>query len=735
MRKIIPYLLLLASIQLQAQKKPARSIPSAADVNKMMNDAMKQSGASPEELEAMKKMMGNMTAQAKEPTENLPIGLPGKFPRKDPVRIQQANQWVLSSNAQLASYLENLRKAVGAKLAPSVTKAGMELLNQFPSAYQTAHHYSNAAAGCWVAGYPQLGLWIAAQASVKNPGANNNALNNYAAMLTMLGAEQYAIPILNRLHGRFPANYSILNNLGQAWYGLGEFGKAKQYLDSAIIRFPGCAQALQSRAMLEDAQGLTADAIADMKAAARAAYTQERERALKKKGVELTAEDIPLRPAPTGDPLGLEKMIIPGYPHSRNECYDLKPKWDYFKNSLDALDEKLKAEEESLKGKLENLNQLRASMAGKPMNDDDVQKAGWSLPFATKAWLQKEKLMERMYPENVYGSDEARKKIASVEEKVIQLSDERDRTIREGLKSCSCNTRGEGDCVNKECACKVIEKGVDAFIDKSNALLEEANNLKLDYSRKYLNEDAYYSQFAMSDAEFALYQNGLKQQYVSLLRSIEPNLIIASGVPVLLNGPCNADLSNGSGHGLLDFDSLKCPIENSFRVPGIGSITLRCNQMTTEFAPMFLGVKGKYTENWWTGQVSNASFGFEVDVTKAVTVGVSVEGNFDKNGFVNGNVKVEGEVGLVGAGDHESGSPVQVGVSGTVGVTIEIDQNGISDVNVSGDVKAGAELETEGPKSLGKNTPGINLEGSWGINAGPSLEGKGTLVGMTVVQP
>jgi tetratricopeptide (TPR) repeat protein len=725
----------LLAMGLIAQKKPATpSAPPATDINKMADQAIKESGATPEEAAEIKKMMGNIKTASKSPTENLPVAMNGIYPRKDVQRIQEASRIILASPAQLASYLNNLRQALTVKLSPSVSKAGAALLAQFPASYQTGRHLANAAAGCWMAGYPQLGLWIAAQAAVKDP-ANSNTLNVYSAMLIMLGAEQHAIPMLNRLHAQYPANYSVLNNLGQAWYGLGDFAKAMPMLDSAIIRFPGCAQAYQARAMIKDAAGDKTGSIADLKAAIKAAYTQERLRKLKEKGTDVTTNDLAFRPPAPPDPMGLEKLTLPAYPHNRGEVAELAPKWEYFKNSLDDLKERLETGRATAEEAVQSLNETRMEMMGRGLNQSEVNAAGYALPFATKAWTYKQPVIERMAKGLAVGTEAWRNKISWMEAQVNEIGEQRDKTVRDGIGACACKEVHEGDCVDRECACQLINKAADAFLDKANAVLEAANNEILTYNKKLINDDAYYTQYTLSEAEFALYKIDLKLKYVSLLQNIAPDFTMGSGVPVPMVGSCNGDLPTGAGRGLLDFDSLKCPIENTFWVPGIGSITLRCNQMTTELAPIFLNVKAKYTENWWTGQVSNASFGFEVDVTKAVTVGVSVEGNFDQNGFVNGNVKVEGEVGLIGAGDHESGSPVQVGVSGAVGVTIEIDQNGISDVNVSGDVKAGAELETEGPKSLGKNTPGITLEGSWGVNAGPGLDGKGTLGGMTVVQP
>src|SRR5258706_14920881 len=71
-----------------------------------------------------------------------------------------------------------------------------------------------------------------------NRPANMDNLNNYAAFLSMMGAEQAAIPILLYLNNKFPNNNTILNNMGQAWFGLGDMTASKKYLEAATELYP-----------------------------------------------------------------------------------------------------------------------------------------------------------------------------------------------------------------------------------------------------------------------------------------------------------------------------------------------------------------------------------------------------------------------------------------------------------------------------------------------------------------
>ncbi len=86
----------------------------------------------------------------------------------------------------------------------------------------------NAAAALWMAGRTQIALCLMAQVCGSDAGNIDN-LSNYASMLTMAGAPETAIPILNNLNSRFRKNTTILNNLGQAWFAMGETEKAGKY--------------------------------------------------------------------------------------------------------------------------------------------------------------------------------------------------------------------------------------------------------------------------------------------------------------------------------------------------------------------------------------------------------------------------------------------------------------------------------------------------------------------------
>lgn len=107
--------------------------------------------------------------------------------------------------------------------------------------------------------------------------SNSNNLNNYAAFLTMAGGEHAALPILQKLNLQYPGNSTILNNIGQAWYGLGEMNNANQYLDSAMHFYGNHSQANQTKSEIQKSEGKTQESIESLKRSIKENYTPEKE--------------------------------------------------------------------------------------------------------------------------------------------------------------------------------------------------------------------------------------------------------------------------------------------------------------------------------------------------------------------------------------------------------------------------------------------------------------------------
>lgn len=130
---------------------------------------------------------------------------------------------------------------------------GNKVYDYIKSNSKSTGQAGNMSMGLWLAGKSDLALYVLGKFCAAD-ATNTDNLSNYSAMLSMKGAQHLAIPILNNLNAKYPKNSTLLNNLGQAWFGLGEIGKAEKYLDSAIRIYAYHPQANLTKSLIEESQ-------------------------------------------------------------------------------------------------------------------------------------------------------------------------------------------------------------------------------------------------------------------------------------------------------------------------------------------------------------------------------------------------------------------------------------------------------------------------------------------------
>ena len=184
-------------------------------------------------------------------------------------------------------------------------------------------------------------------------------LNNYASFLTMCGAEQAALPILQNLNARYPRNSTLLNNIAQAWLGLGDIQRAEKYADSAILLYATHPQANMAKCIIEESKDHIPAAIAAAKRAIKEGYSTEKESWLKKLGYELKDHDINWDPPLTRDPIGLEKFTWPEYPLDVEENKLAELEWKNFKEECQNEINELKIKQQHAEKEYERISSLR----------------------------------------------------------------------------------------------------------------------------------------------------------------------------------------------------------------------------------------------------------------------------------------------------------------------------------------------------------------------------------------
>jgi tetratricopeptide (TPR) repeat protein len=230
--------LLLLCLCVTAQKKPApKGPPSPAAINKMMEQQLKKGGIKGPEADAFKEAMNGMMTISKED-----IGVIDVYedfadnklllPERQTARIKTIAA-TYSSDEEVAGAAKKMYEKLVLKL-PAGEKSE---ITRIVSAYNNAGSLHSAAVTALLQGRRQVALGLA----LKAVGLENDNLvyqNNVAAILTENGYPENAIPFLRKLNREVVNNGTVLNNLGFAWFNLGEQDSARQFLSAAVAVNP-----------------------------------------------------------------------------------------------------------------------------------------------------------------------------------------------------------------------------------------------------------------------------------------------------------------------------------------------------------------------------------------------------------------------------------------------------------------------------------------------------------------
>ncbi len=269
----------------------------------------------------------------------------GELPEKNIKRINALPKAILT-DGQL-KYLLNAASDQIDKSIPATEKAEAQAIyKEIKAKSNSPAAIANTAAACWIYGHWEKALWLSGKACLADM-SNTNNLNSYASYLLMMGSEHIALPLLQYLNEKHTGNSTILNNMGQAWFGLGDMANAKRYLEAADDLTPGHGLANLTLSRIYTSEGDTSKAIAALKKAIKKSYTPEKEIELEKLGGELDDDDISFDYRIVEDEFGVEPFLsaFPPIPGSVAESRQASLNWDAFEAKLDSLGEKAKAAE------------------------------------------------------------------------------------------------------------------------------------------------------------------------------------------------------------------------------------------------------------------------------------------------------------------------------------------------------------------------------------------------------
>src|SRR6185436_8485264 len=331
MKKLITAVLILivglsiATAQTKGKKKEEEKPPTQKEMDEMMKEMQKAIGEISAEDKKTMDSMGIKLPDAKTMKKNMSGASDAQLkkawedenrivPARDATRIATISTSSLTASS-VGAFITNQHNFTASRLLPASKTLGEKIYAQLKAKGLNSAAIGNNAAGLWIMGRIQPALFIMGKVCTEDINNSDN-LSNYASMLSMCGAEQKAIPILNYLNSKFPRNSTILNNLGQAWFGLGEISKAEKYLDSVIRIYAYHPQANLTKSFIAEFKGNKTEAIELVRNSLKHSYSQEKEERLKKLGHTLTSKDFSLPGKTKPDPLNLGGFNSPPFPKS-----------------------------------------------------------------------------------------------------------------------------------------------------------------------------------------------------------------------------------------------------------------------------------------------------------------------------------------------------------------------------------------------------------------------------------
>lgn len=653
------------------------------DAMRMMEEAMGE--LDPETRKQVEQMMANPPAS--------PVAADNVPPVRNEASLASVETSALGGD-ELKAYLEGLQPKIDAAVSAAARARAEAIYTELGKSGDLLPRLRAAANGLSAWGAWPEATWLMGKLALASGSAQD--LNNLAALLSMQDAGLAALPVLYTLNARYPNNSTLMNNLGQARYGLGDSAGAEQLLIAAVAVSPLHPQANLTLGMIQAARGDQQAAQASLHKALQGGYSNSKEELLRKAGGKLNADDVRWRRPMPQDPLGLESFVIPAWPMKAAELPSATVVWRAFHAMANDLVTGLGQQQQRMSDGMDAGDAMQAAIAAV------------RAPYLLRA----SRLMEDLTAQYEIAYQRQMTALAEVTQAHAQASLELDKKIEAIDEAGEEQYRNVAGGYAYEYTCGEVNSLIDAHLTNFNRSYAEIQNDMLASQRRYLNELAFLSQYTSpSPRLFEITKLSVKTTFAQALR----NLRVALFDGMEARAVCFAIPEPPKGGGkLAKFEDIHCEYISTLNMPGVGSIVSRCNMTEANFDPIFAPFSTS-----WTSEIADDNTNHLRRASAQISIeGISVGGHseFDADGIRSGGLTVGASTDL---GPKLQGGPLEIGVEVGITAGIEFDRGGITDVSISAGMESKTSStigDTGAAKSQSAMTADVNSTWSW--NAG-----------------
>lgn len=573
--------------QMQAQMKEAVDAlkKEIADLEKQIAEAKKnkEDESSIQDLESQLAMLNQQLGLiqkitgtvSKIPAKNLQEAIdnsdpdaPKKFPKSDPALLESLPD--LSSKTAVTSYVNDLHNQFLKKVNPELFSSFKQIETQLQ---KDLVKMEASALAAWYNEAPSQAILLMTKA-VANPKASDLALNNLSALLNMGSLENKSLPILRYLESIHPNNAMILNNLGQAYTGLGELNTAMMYFGRCIQMEPNHPQANYTAGEIELSRGNKAVATQHFKNSLNGAYTEEADRRVRFVEPDMDINDYVRHNMHMPEYFNENKYNVPPQCQNVNEAEALWAVYNGYQDMLGTLYMKYHALSNEYSEKTKRNLQQRSE-------DAFAMKKLSQPPFIKKA---------------LYAWDALMKKYKSDGEWLAVMDGDYQTRRKEIFESYQARTTGS-DCASQTAS-------VNQYL-REMADITRAWQLKhMAFNKKYINQIIYWSFLnSFSSDEFKWKFYTWVANYLSEMQRIAKT--------ELWGPPCKEMEQRTTPAEEILIEDPKCPIDFELKLI-VGKIGLNCQKFSFSGGEV---IRFKYEKNFKSKQSTmELGIGFGLDL-------------------------------------------------------------------------------------------------------------------------